>query len=71
MKIFQKTCNKPYDRHFYKLYLKTGKSVIFDDFEDAQSYWFNHSQVPDYLNFIEVLDKSKSKEKMKVSGFGK
>jgi hypothetical protein len=59
----------PYERHSYKLYLKNGKTIIFDDYEAAQVYWFSHCQIPDYLDVIEVLDKSKRKEKVKASGF--
>lgn len=70
MKTFSQTSNELYDRHSYKLYLKSGKTVIFDDFEDVQAYWFTHNQVPDYLDVIEVLDKSQPKEKVKASGFG-
>lgn len=69
-KTFQQTSNEPYDRHSYKLYLKSGKTIIFDDFEDAQVYWFRNSQIPDHLDVIEVLDKSKSKEKVKAGGVG-
>lgn len=67
---FTCTSDKLYDRHSYKLYLKNGKTVIFEDYEEAQVYWFTHGQIPDYLDFIEVLDKPKRKEKVKASGFG-
>lgn len=60
----------PYDRHNYELVLKNGKTVFFDDWTDAQGYWFAHNQIPDYLDFINVLDKSKRKEKVKTKGFG-
>jgi hypothetical protein len=52
------------------LYLKSGKVLNFEDYDEAQAYWFNYSQVPDYLDLIEVLDKPKSKEKVKGRGFG-
>jgi len=68
MKIFAQTSNEPYDRHNYRLYLKNGNVLNFDNYEEAQSYWFNYSQVPDYLDLIEVLDKRK--EKVKSKGFG-
>jgi hypothetical protein len=42
----------------------------FEDWEDAQVYWFTYNQVPDYLGYFEVLDKPKSKEKVKSKGFG-
>lgn len=68
MKTFTQTSHEPYDRHRYRLYLKNGKVLNFDNWEDAQVYWFTYSQVPDYLDVIEVLDKPK--EKVKSKGFG-
>jgi hypothetical protein len=67
---FSQTSNEPYNRHNYRLRLKSGKILNFDDYEDVQAYWFIHSQIPDYLDLIEVLDKQKSKEKVKSKGFG-
>ena len=68
METFSQTSYEPYDRHIYKLYLRNGKTLTFDDYDDAQAHWFNYSQVPDYLDLIEVLDKPKKKVKNK--GFG-
>jgi hypothetical protein len=68
METFSQTSHEPYDRHHYKLYLKNGKVLKFDDYEEAQAYWFNYSQVPDYLDVIEVIDKPK--EKVNSKGFG-
>lgn len=68
METFSQTSYEPYNRHKYKLYLNNGKTLIFDDYEETQVYWFNYSQVPDYLDLIEVLDKPK--EKVKSKGFG-
>ena len=70
MEVFRQTSDVPYDRHNYEIVLKTGKTVFFDDWEDAQGYWFVHNQISDYLDFINVLDKSKRKEKVKTKGFG-
>jgi hypothetical protein len=50
--------------------LKSGKNVIFENWEDTQRYWFEHSQIPDFLDLIIVKDKKKSKEKVKSGGFG-
>lgn len=63
MEVFQQTSDVPYDRHNYEIVLKTGKTVFFDDWADVQGYWFAHNQIPDYLDFINVLDKSKKKSK--------
>ncbi len=70
MEVFLQTSEAPYDRHNYELVLKNGKTVFFDDWTDVQGYWFVHNQIPDYLDFINVLDKSKRKEKVKNKGFG-
>ena len=67
MEVFRQTSDAPYDRHNYEIVLKTGKTVFFDDWEDAQGYWFVHNQIPDFLDVVIVKDK-KSK---KSSGFGK
>lgn len=68
MEIFSQTSHKPYDRHIYRLHLCDKKTIDFDDYETAQAYWFNLNQVPDYLNYFEVLDKPKAK--VKTKGFG-
>jgi hypothetical protein len=68
--FFQQTSDASYNRHNYELVLKSGKTVFFDDWTDVQGYWFVHQQIPDYLDFINVLDKSKRKEKVKTKGFG-
>ena len=57
--FFQQTSDISYDRHNYELVLKSEKTVFFG----VQEYWFVHNQIPDYLDYVKVLDKSK------VSGF--
>jgi hypothetical protein len=64
--FFQQTSDAPYDRHNYELVLKGGKTVFFDDWEGVQGYWFVHYQIPNYLDYVKVLDKKKVKGK----GFG-
>lgn len=66
METFTQHCHKPYDRHTYEVFLKNGKNVSFDNWEDTQVYWFNHCQIPDFLDLIIVKDK----RNMKSSGFG-
>lgn len=68
METFSQTSYEPYNRHNYRLRLKSGKVLNFDDYENVQAYWFTYNQVPDYLDLIEVLDKDK--EKVKSKGFG-
>lgn len=56
---FQQSCNKPYDRHNYKLFYTNGENKVFEDWEDVQLVWF---QTPyQFLSHIEVLDKKKNK----------
>lgn len=69
MNEFTCTSADPYDRHTYCLHLKNGSVINFDCYEDLQVHWFTHSQIPDYLDVVEVLDKPKRKEKVKASGF--
>lgn len=60
-KTFAQTSDKPYDRHDYKVIFSTGNSVVFDNYEDVQRVWF---QTPNQLlEYVEVLDKKKSKPK--------
>ena len=56
---FKQTCNKPYDRHDYKVVFDDGTHVIFDNYEDVQSLWWNHSG--NFLSHIEVLNKKQTK----------
>ena len=56
---FTDTSDKPYDRHSYKLVGINGNELIFDNWEEAQLYWF---QAPSqFLSHIEVLDKKTTK----------
>lgn len=57
LKIFKQTSDESYDRHTYEIHLKNGKRVKFKWYDDARQYWFLHTQIPDYLDLIEVKDK--------------
>ena len=35
MTYFKQTCDKPYDRHKYKLVFKNRKAIVFDDWDLA------------------------------------
>lgn len=59
--LFTCTSTAPYDRHTYKVVLKTGKNKTFDCWEDAQGYWFQNSHIPDFLDVIIVKNKKKRK----------
>lgn len=52
--VFQTYCDKPYDRHTYKLVLTTGKEVVHEDYDILRSLWFQRSSL---CSHIEVVDK--------------
>ena len=54
---FKQTCDKPYDRHDYKLVYDNGNEVIFENYESVQLTWFQHGG--NFLSHVEVLDKQK------------
>ena len=56
-RYFSQTCNKPYDRHHYKMICKS-KSVVLESWEEVQEYWWNNIAFnPDMI--VEVIDKPK------------
>jgi hypothetical protein len=61
--LFTCTSDAPYDRHTYEIVLKSGKKVFFDNWEETQVYWWQHCQMPDFLDLIIVKDKKKQKSK--------
>ena len=61
--LFTCTSDAPYDKHDYEVVLKSKKKVFFDNWEDAQVYWYQNSQIPDFLDVIIVKDKQKVKSK--------
>ena len=61
-RYFSQTCNKPYNRHHYKIVCKS-KSVVLESWEEVQEYWWNNIAFnPDMI--VEVIDKPK-----KTKGF--
>jgi hypothetical protein len=59
MITFAQTCDKPYDRHKYKLFLTNGKVELYEHYEDAQVRWF---QTPkQFLSHVEVIDRKKKR----------
>ncbi len=62
MPYFEQTSNEPYDRHQYQLEFN-GKSIIFDDYDQLRSHWFecvrNWSDCT-----VTVLDRKKNKKKI-------
>ena len=57
-RFFGQSCNKPYDRHHYKIVCKN-KSVVLESWEEVQEYWWNNIAFnPDMI--VEVIDKPKT-----------
>jgi len=62
-RYFSQTCNKPYDRHYYKMVCKS-KSVVLESWEEVQEYWWNNIALnPDMI--VEVIDKPKQRKGFK------
>ena len=56
--FFEQTCNKPYDRHHYKIVCES-KSIVVESWEEVQEYWWNNIALnPDMI--VEVIDKPKT-----------
>ena len=64
LKIFSNTSDLLYDRHNYKLIQNDGNSIIFDNWQDAQSYWFERYSLGT-LSYFEVLDKKEKRKGFK------
>ena len=56
-RYFSQTCNKPYDRHLYKMVCKN-KSVVLESWEEVQEYWWNNMAFNSDM-IVEVLDKKR------------
>ena len=50
--IFESYCDKPYDRHTYKLILSNGKAIILEDYDQVRQFWYQFRQ---QLKSLEVL----------------
>lgn len=68
MTHFTNTSDLLYDKHDYKLVKTNGKRIVFDNWEDAKSYWFQNVSFGN-LNYFEVLDKGIVSKKEKRKGF--
>lgn len=66
--IFANTSDLLYDKHNYKLVKNNGKTIIFDNWEDAKVYWFQNVSVGN-LDYFEVLDKENLNKNEKKKGF--
>ena len=51
-KNFTSYCDKPYDRHKYKMVLKNGKAITFEDYEVLRAHWYHYRQ---HLSHVDVI----------------
>ena len=61
---FTETSSESYDRHDYVVYFKDGNSRKFDNWEDAQAFWFQFAHMK-LLDRVDILDKPKKRTKAK------
>ena len=54
IKRFTQTCDKPYDRHYYYLVMKSGEKHLIKDYDVARALWFQEAPL---VERIEVVDK--------------
>ena len=45
MTEFTATCNKPYDRHQYKITFSNGREQLFGNYETMRNFWFTHCRM--------------------------
>ena len=62
MTEFTATCDKPYDRHLYKITFGNGREQLFGDYETMRLFWFTHFQVSKMT--CSVVDKKIDKPKL-------
>ena len=53
-KRFTETSKKPYNRHQYKLVLKSGKEIVEGNYEVVRAMWFQWNE---HCSHVEILDK--------------
>ncbi len=50
--VFTSYCDKPYDRHTYRLTLLNGKAIVLEDYDQVRQFWYQFRQ---QLKSLEVL----------------
>ena len=65
-KIFTQTCDKPYDRHHYKMVYSNNQSVVVDSWEKVRKLWWETPS--NFTSHIEVLDIFNQNKKYKSNG---
>ena len=51
--FFKQTCEKPYDRHRYKIHCADGSVKIVNDYMHVMEAWWNY---PQYCVTVDVID---------------
>ena len=64
---FTQTSDLPYDRHIYRVHMKNGKYLDFDDYMNVQNVWFQYAK--QFLSHVEILDIQNKKRKKNNRGF--
>lgn len=61
---FTQTSDVPYDRHDYIVYFTDGNYRLFNNWEDANAFWFQFMGMG-IMSHVEVLNKPRKKSKGK------
>ena len=56
--VFTTYCDKPYDRHIYRVHLKGGRTIDFDNYELMRYHWYQGKELAER---VEVLDVTSGK----------
>jgi hypothetical protein len=59
-RYFTVTSDGSYDRHYYKLHLKSGNVLTYEHYDLARKAWFDYDKK--LVSHIEVVDKPKKKQ---------
>ena len=49
---FTTYCDKPYNRHSYKMVLKNGKAIHFDDYDALKAHWYHYREHTSHVDVI-------------------
>jgi len=56
---FKQTCDKPYDRHHYKIVCHD-KEIVVESWQEVQEFWwYNKHLVPPVVHVLDVKKKNK------------
>jgi len=65
---FEQSSYEPYDRHHYKVVIDGNRSLVFEDYDQMRSAWFEHLR--NWENcIVEVID-AKKESRSSTKGFG-